>query len=141
LGQIAVADFNGDGKQDAAIGSGAVLLIGNGDGTFQTPLSLGAGGADTAVGDFNGDGKPDLAVGGVIVLLNISTGFGVGITTTLTSSANPAGFGQSITFTATVAASGDGAPTGLLVPRVIVFSFPRVQSKAALAKGSSSRGE
>ena len=71
-GQIAVADFNGDGKLDAAIGSGAVLLLGKGDGTFKTPLVLTAAGLATAVGDFNGDGKPDLAVGGVTVLLNIS---------------------------------------------------------------------
>ena len=112
--QITVADFNGDGKLDLATGCGAALLLGNGDGTFQTPLNLNvASGPSAAIGDFNGDGSPDLAVGGggVSILLNISASFGKVTTTTVTSSANPAGFGQSVTFTATVASSG-GTPTG-----------------------------
>jgi hypothetical protein len=44
-----------------------VVVLGKGDGTFQTPISyaLGlAGVSSVAVGDFNGDGIPDLAVGG-----------------------------------------------------------------------------
>lgn len=59
-----VADFNGDGKLDLCAtitGPGlllhGVLLIGNGDGTFQERMvEEGIG----AVGDFNRDGKPDL---------------------------------------------------------------------------------
>src|SRR5206468_10900015 len=68
---LVVADFNGDGKLDLAVGSlGASntnqvsVLLGNGDGTFQTALNStvpGAGIDGLAVGDFNGDGKPDLA--------------------------------------------------------------------------------
>jgi hypothetical protein len=52
------------------------VLLGNGDGTFQTtPLSYVAGPDAIAVADFNGDGLPDLAVcfGGldqVSILLN-----------------------------------------------------------------------
>jgi hypothetical protein len=40
------------------------VLLGKGDGTFQTAVNYGAGtGAySVAVGDFNHDGKPDLAV-------------------------------------------------------------------------------
>ena len=52
------ADFNGDGKLDMAVGSGAVLL-GKGDGTFQPEVDYPLG-VPLAVGDFNNDGKPDL---------------------------------------------------------------------------------
>src|ERR1017187_3936156 len=62
-------DFNGDGIADFAIISeflaGLTVLLGNGDGTFQSvttssfPLS-----APVAVADFNSDGKADLLVWG-----------------------------------------------------------------------------
>ena len=68
FGSLAVADYNGDGKLDLAIGNGAVLFLGKGDGTFQAPTDLGAGGAGIAVGDFNRDGKPDLVVGDTVLL-------------------------------------------------------------------------
>ncbi len=69
-GAVAVADFNGDGLPDLAVadfgsslghGSGAVLLN-NGDGTLQAPLTFATGAypASIAVADFNGDGIPDL---------------------------------------------------------------------------------
>ena len=65
---IAVADFNGSGNLDLAVtneGDSTVsLLLGNGDGTFQTQTTVATGiGPDAiATADFNQDGKPDLAV-------------------------------------------------------------------------------
>jgi hypothetical protein len=115
LGALVIADLNGDGRLDVASGIGDFLLLGNGDGTFQSPFQLGAGGSGIAVGGLNGDGRPDLAVGGVAILLNISPATKLSTTTTLGSSQNPSVFGQSTTFTATI--QGTGAPTGAVTFR------------------------
>jgi uncharacterized repeat protein (TIGR01451 family) len=66
---VVVADFNGDGNADLAIGceDGKIrILLGNGNGTYLTPTTYpfgtGTNQISVAAGDFNGDGKPDLAV-------------------------------------------------------------------------------
>jgi uncharacterized protein (TIGR03437 family) len=110
LGSIhpAIADFNGDGHLDIAIptfdfsltSGGWFLLLGKGDGSFESPTTVPFTGAvplSLAAADFNGDGKPDL----------------------VTLAANSDGTAASLEF---AAGNGDGtflAPTSVNAPLTI----------------------
>jgi FG-GAP-like repeat len=80
------ADLNGDGKLDLVFSASTsstnttpatVVLLGNGDGTFQAVASHLASGGTVAIGDFNGDHKPDLVVDDGTVV-NVALGNGDG---------------------------------------------------------------
>jgi hypothetical protein len=135
---LAVSDLNDDGYPDLAVtgtngkqyANGIVsILLGNGDGTFRTPVSFSTKGADpnsVAIADLDGDHRPDLVVtdycdgvkrgcfigyGEVAVLLNNFT------STTkvkVKSTPNPSHVAQSVSFTATISASSS-VPDGSMV--------------------------
>jgi hypothetical protein len=84
---IAVADFTQDGFLDLVIAEGfttigkALIYMGNGNGTFQTPQQYPTAQTSVAVAaaDLNGDGYPDLVVANlgndsISVLINVGTG-------------------------------------------------------------------
>jgi uncharacterized protein YuzB (UPF0349 family) len=128
-GGLWLADLNGDGNLDVVetIGCGdgnrcsyglLAVLLGNGDGGFQSAVTFQSGGAKAsavAIADLNDDGWPDVVVvntnGSVGVLLN-NSGPHAPTTTTLVSSLNPAPSHSEVTYTATVTSQNGGAVTG-----------------------------
>ncbi len=88
LRSIVAADFNGDGNTDLAVADNLdgyiIILMGNGDGTFQTPSIVQMGGAYPSlvlVGDFNNDHIPDLITvdsGGGCACISVLLGNGDG---------------------------------------------------------------
>jgi uncharacterized repeat protein (TIGR01451 family) len=86
---IVVGDFNGDNKPDLAVANSnsanLSVLLGNGDGTFQSAKDSAAGTSPStpAVADFNGDHKLDLIVmaqdsSGTQTVVNLLLGKGDG---------------------------------------------------------------
>jgi hypothetical protein len=140
---VAIGDLNGDGIPDLAVGdwlrcdtcskskSDITVLVGNGDGTFQSPVHFSPGAQSNstwvAIGDVNGDGRPDLVTtygNSIAVMLN---SFVVKTTTVLTSAPNPSTVNQPVTFTATVS-----SPRPIPDGQVVTFS----QGKTQLGTGT-----
>ena len=131
---LAVADITGDGRPDVVTtnytASTATVLPGNGDGTFQPPVSYSTGTGGTpygvAVADVNGDGKPDVlaanASDGTVGVLVNTTPLDLVVSTTAVIA--PGSY-NSLTVT------GSGQAT--LGGNVTVNSFAVVQRGGSLA--------
>jgi hypothetical protein len=143
---IALADLNGDGKPDVVLTNEyegvEEVMLGNGDGTFQSYARYGSGlnnPQSMAIADLNGDGRPDLIVGhscqrctapglNLDVLLNR---YKAATSIQVASSHNPSLVNQSVTFTATVS-SDSSVPDGT----TIAFS----DGKGPLGTGTTKNG-
>jgi hypothetical protein len=96
----APADVNGDDALDLVgatpDGSQVAVLLGNGDGTFQSSLNFPAGTSPSigAIADFNGDKAPDLIAtnlssNSISVLLNTGTDFSISASAPSSSNLSP----------------------------------------------------
>jgi hypothetical protein len=116
FGCVVTGDLNNDKKLDLALVdhvNGAAVMLGNGDGTFQSPRTIttaGVRGNYITAAELNGDGNLDLVVGpGVTVLL----GDGAGSFPTIHTCSNLASGGEGEGFQGPPAVqdlNGDGHP-------------------------------
>jgi hypothetical protein len=67
--RLVVSDFNHDHRPDIAVTGDEMIaiLLGNGDGSFRSPLYYYYVGSSALVGDFNQDGNVDIAGSGILL--------------------------------------------------------------------------
>jgi uncharacterized repeat protein (TIGR01451 family) len=125
IAEVAVGDFNGDGKVDVAYrriksGSGASLeiVLGKGNGSFSSPVVMSDLGPVLVAENLNADKLSDLIARGtandIAVLLNTSpaSGSDLGILQS-GASADSVGVGTNLTYTADVLNQGPQHATGV----------------------------
>ena len=127
---VAVADVNHDGKPDLLVDNqcigncsvlkgGVAVLLGNGDGTFQTAISYYSGGypaTSVAVADVNGDGNTDLLVSNQSNTVGVLLGNGDGtFQAAVTYSSEPGTRAWIVTSVGVADVNADGKPDLLVV--------------------------
>ncbi len=141
---LALADFNEDGKLDIAFerSGNAIFLLGAGDGSFVGAPALfslpaGSGSGFVAIGDFNGDKQPDLAVTSsgdntVAVLLNTSPTSGADLAIpSLTGSPEPVRVGINLTYSMDVANTGPQDATNVTLTDTLPAGVTFVSATAS----------
>jgi hypothetical protein len=131
---VAVADLNGDGHPDIIVtvcsasgcgtGGEVSVLLGHGDGTFQTATPYGSGGGDPfdlAVADVNRDGKVDLLVSNLVNnTVGVLLGKGDGtFLPAVTYSSAPGSAGSAAISVRTADVNADGNPDLLVVNQFV----------------------
>ena len=110
INEIGVADFNGDGKLDAAVINAGMqgfrIFLGKGDGTLSGPFNFdtGSGPLTFAIANLNGDHLPDLILsnvndGTISVVLNTSPTSGADLSVRISATPEPVSVTQNLTYT------------------------------------------
>jgi uncharacterized protein YjdB len=136
-GAFTLADFNGDGKIDILAAGEAAL--GNGDGTFQSPVPiLNAPSFIFFAADLNNNGQVDLVGQNSNALLaSLGTNF---TTLTINASPNPATYGQPLTLSATMSPATVDGNVSFFAGASLVGSAPLVSGVANLVTSSTPSG-
>jgi len=155
-------DFNGDGKLDLMKPDNyqsILLYAGNGNGTFQKPISLNAGSSPNYAAsiDLNGDKSPDIIATNsgdntISILLNsVGTDFSIAASTASPSTLRPGqsatstltlsllnAFDNPVTFACSVQPMQAGSPTCSLDPKSVTFDAARKASaQLTIAAGTA----
>lgn len=160
--EAVAADLDGDGKLDlvdtASDATQFTVFLGNGDGTFQKPLTFAAGTSPVIgyVADFNGDKAPDLvavnsSTNAINVLLNTGTDFSISASPLSPTSVSPGqsatsqltlnllnAFDNPVSLACTVKPAQSGSPTCSLSSGSVTFdSGGKANATLTLTAGSA----